>query len=548
MRKFFGFGTYAGNRFVTSITDVAIDAVAPGTTAVVETDDMLAEHIRASVLHATYPEHVLAVAFYGLADTHTLRVEAAVAKQPLPRVGLYPKNINPNARSIWDRTMQTEKYTRAMAFKTPIQVWVIANRYFKAACDNAGVHPYRDEHNKDFDLRDFVGWRLRLAKSRMEQIYRVLDQHSVVWKQHPWQWTKFESDKSDFYILAVKRVDIPPRSRAKIVKFLQHYEGYHDGDVHQVVTPDTSLYLDISKSKPVMNAELHIKIPRGLVLRTLQLEKTKAPDAEKRALHLLEALVKAWSHGDLKAVVAGVDDTASGMDLVRSVLDRWVRYPDAGVVGACTFPDFYSSVLCTCSDRERVLLQHTVATHRPALEYLHRFNSTARMNVVLAATAQLRTLEELKVYRRGYDEEDAEKSAIVLPVGSVLIPRKPEEGEEEQDYYVVMYPETLHMSQILLQPEQRQKCADIENSTKTFDGSVAAAFEMLVETFDSLPVVINDGARIVKSLGEQSTWPYSDSRVWLHHLNMKSTHPGLTFDIMDVSGTKHLVAIYSGVW
>jgi hypothetical protein len=115
-------------------------------------------------------------------------------------------------------------------------------------------------------------------------------------------------------------------------------------------------------------------------------------------------------------------------------------------------------------------------------------------------------------------------------------------------YQVILHPEKLHGIHVALSPAQLKQCADIENDTETFEGSIAAAFEMLVERFDSLALLRSDAQQVQKSLGYTDTWPYAENKVWLHHLNMKSTHPGLTFDIVDVGGRKHLAAIYAGLW
>jgi hypothetical protein len=564
MVKYFGIGNHAGSLCVSEVVDVYEHAVRAGLDYVVATDEELVDHIRTTVAQAEHPLHTLGVAFCGLAGVFPQsRIATAAARQPLPRPKLYPRNINPKAVHLWDNMFLNDRYAQAISFKTPLQVWAIANRYFRDLCNNAGVHPYRDEDNFDFDLRDFVALRVRLVKSRLEQIYRHLDAAQVAYKQSTWTWSKFESDKKDFYITASKKISVRPGSSRKtdLDRVLRELEGYNGEHIHYSVTDDSAIYLDYKPKARMIVAEMHIQIPRGLVLRTLRLTQTKTPDEEKRAISLLEALVKAWSHGELKAVVASVTvPKLSGAAYVSDVLNTWLKTEAAATAAASPFHAFYTKLLDSMQPHQRLYFCSAMQADPSLMDQLHRFNQVTRNSniVTAAATKQLRTLTDMKVYKRGVDDldpDELEKSVVDIPAHAVLLPRKEDEDEVDEDgktapamYQVILHPEKLHGIHVALSPAQLKQCADIENDTETFEGSIAAAFEMLVERFDSLALLRSDAQQVQKSLGYTDTWPYAENKVWLHHLNMKSTHPGLTFDIVDVGGRKHLAAIYAGLW
>lgn len=561
MVKFFGIGNHAGSLCVSEVVDEYEHAVRSGLDYVVATDEELVEHVRTVTAKATYPLATLGVAFYGMVGIFPQsRVATAAYKQPLPRPKLYPRNINPKAMHLWDNLFLNDRYARSISFKTPLQVWAIANRYFRDLCNTAGVHPYRDEHNFDFDLRDFVAMRMRLVKSRLEQIYKHLDAAQVAYKQLPWKWSKFESDNKDFYITANKNIRVKSglAIKKKIDDTLHRLEGYGGEHIHYSVTSDSAVYLDYKPKSGVIVAEMHIKIPRGLVLRTLRLTQTKTPAEEKRALTLLEALVQAWSHGELKAVVASVTvPKLSGAAYVADTLSTWLKTEDAAAVASAPFHTFYTKLLESMQVHERLYFSSAMQADPSLMDQLYRFNKVNRNSnvVTAAATKQLRTLTDMKVYKRGVDDldpDELEKSVVELPAHAVLLPRQEEDVAEEHEvaptYQVVMHPEPLHGIHVALTPAQLRQCADIENDAETFNGSIAAAFEMLVEQFDALPLLHSDAQQVQKSLGFIETWPYAASRVWLHHLNMKSTHPGLTFDVVDAGGRKHLAAIYAGLW
>jgi len=298
-----------------------------------------------------------------------------------------------------------------------------------------------------------------------------------------------------------------------------------------------------------------------VVLRTLRLTQAKSADEEKRAISLLEALVKAWSHGELKAVVASVTvPKLSGAAYVSDVLSTWLKTETAVAAAASPFHVFYTKLLDSMQAHERLYFCSAMQADPSLMDQLHRFNQVTRNSnvVTAAATKQLRALTDMRVYKRGVDDldpDELEKSVVELPTHAVLLPRKEDEDEVAEDgktapamYQVILHPEKLHGVQVSLTPAQLKQCADIESDADTFEGSITAAFEMLVEQFDALPLLRSDAQQVQKSLGYIDTWPYASSTVWLHHLNMKSTHPGLTFDVIDVGGRKHLAAIYAGIW
>jgi hypothetical protein len=211
--------------------------------------------------------------------------------------------------------------------------------------------------------------------------------------------------------------------------------------------------------------------------------------------------------------------------------------------------------LGSLTDYERLYFSSAMQADPSLMEQLHRFNIMRRRQrvVTAAATKQLRTLTDLRVYKHDgldVDPDDPDRETVVLPAHAVLLPRVDDDTEDpaSREFFSVLHPEKLHGVKIVLTDEQRKRCADIENDADTFEGSIAAAFEMLVERFDTLIVLKSDATVVIKSLGYLDTWPFAASRIWLHHLNMKSTHPGLTFDVVDAAGRKHLAAIYHGVW
>ena len=73
-----------------------------------------------------------------------------------------------------------------------------------------------------------------------------------------------------------------------------------------------------------------------------------------------------------------------------------------------------------------------------------------------------------------------------------------------------------------------------------------AAYELLTEEFEKLSTVYLEHGKIAKLLGPLSTWQFAENRAWLHHLNLKSNHVALTFEVIQQGGEPMLAAVYSG--
>lgn len=158
---------------------------------------------------------------------------------------------------------------------------------------------------------------------------------------------------------------------------------------------------------------------------------------------------------------------------------------------------------------------------------------------VTAAVKQLRALEDFEA------ESIDGSSTVKIPSGAVLLPAN---DEDTVNCFQIAHPPECFGKRVRFGPEQHQKCAHIDNDIETFDGSMDAAFELLVEEFSNLPTVRQGIKKIIKVLGPITTWKYADNRSWLHNLNMKVTHPSLSFEIIEYQGVKSLAAIYIGDW
>jgi hypothetical protein len=158
---------------------------------------------------------------------------------------------------------------------------------------------------------------------------------------------------------------------------------------------------------------------------------------------------------------------------------------------------------------------------------------------ITAAVKQLRALED-------FDAESIDGADTVkIPAGAVLLPAN---DEDTVNCFQIAHPPECFGKRVRFGPEQHQKCAHIDNDIETFDGSMDAAFELLVEEFSNLPTVRQGINRIIKVLGPVTTWKYAGNRSWLHNMNMKVTHPSLSFEIIEYQGVKSLAAIYIGDW
>jgi hypothetical protein len=158
---------------------------------------------------------------------------------------------------------------------------------------------------------------------------------------------------------------------------------------------------------------------------------------------------------------------------------------------------------------------------------------------VTAAVRQLRALEDFEA--ESIDGTDQ----IKVPKGAVLLPAN---DEDTVNCFQIAHPPSSFGKRLRFGPEQHQKCAHIDSDIETFDGSMEAAFELLVEEFNNLPTARQGISKIIKFLGPVTTWQYSSNRSWLHNLNMKVTHPSLTFEIVEYNGEKNLAAVYGGDW
>ena len=158
---------------------------------------------------------------------------------------------------------------------------------------------------------------------------------------------------------------------------------------------------------------------------------------------------------------------------------------------------------------------------------------------VTAAVKQLRALESFEA-----EALDGE-SKVKIPEGAVLLPAR---DEDTVNCFQIAHPPECFGKRVRFGPEEHQKCAHIDSDFETFDGSMEAAFELLVEEFNNLPTIRPSADKIIKVLGPVSTWHFAMNRSWMHNLNMKCTHPSLTFELMKIKEEVNLCAVYGGEW
>jgi hypothetical protein len=224
---------------------------------------------------------------------------------------------------------------------------------------------------------------------------------------------------------------------------------------------------------------------------------------------------------------------------LQSMIVDWAKHGDHSDLDK-PFPDFYKSFIEFFKGRnEYHFIKHLKNdASRRVINRLHNYWSM-NQSKVHAATNELRVLDEFEVVPFGNEK------AIKLPVGTVLRPIKLEDEEAWQ----VAHPVSVLGIRLKLDPEQHQHCAHIDNEIDTFDGSIDAVLELLVEEFRQLQTIRLDDLRVGKVLGPISTWKFADNRAWLHHLNMKVPHPAIVFKTLDYNNEKCLTAIYHhGGW
>lgn len=500
----------------------------------VTADSALIEHIRSTAALAASPLVFIGTRFYGLVTiTPTDSIATAASTYTYPVAEKAPSNIAKAAIPLWHAVIQSARYQKAVQGRPPLQAWAIAVRYLKAAADRKGlVRVFNDEHDKVHTLNDVLNHRISLVKSRAEQQLRSLSRLGLIVrdKNQKWQWLRVESDARMFYVLAqIKSIPIakdPKTRKPRVVGFkaaLKAHEGTYNGeDLHYAVTPDSSILIDVDKKATKFDIEMTIGIPRGVVLKYLHIKKVEDAEHEQRVIKLLEAAVQTWAHNEFHAAV----QASATKYLARPGTPNEMRLP---------FTEFQAAFSAATG----------VQDTRGAYDFWRAHRSKT---VVAAATKQLRALAEIQAKNLD-DREDEDAKPVTLPEHTVLVPRVlKEEGEEPVNYFVVLHPDEHHGLRVVLDENNKHQCADIEAAHETFDGGIEAAFELLVEEFQNLRTLKYENGRCVKSLGPVSTWPFAGSRIWMHNLNLKSTHPGLTFDTYRTPEGPHLCAIYTGVW
>ena len=534
MQKAFAIGNHGGQPCMTEIVEPEVAARADLLGFhVVTCDEALIDHVRQECIKYANPVVYAATRFYGLVNVTSGDSIAAAAVQKFPVADRYPKNLVKEAFPLWNQVIRSKRYAMAIQGRTnPIQVWAIAVRHMKSLANAKGiVRLFNDEHDKVHTLHDVLNHRIFLVKSRAEQQLRALAVSGLInrSKGQKWQWLRVESDKSMFYVLAqIKSIPIaidPKTKKPRTAGFkslLKAHEGTYNGeDLHYAVTPDSSVLIDVDKSGKKFDIEMTIGIPRGVVFKYLHIKKIEDAEHENRVIKLLEAAVQTWAHNEFHAEV----QASATKYLTRPTTPDEMRLPFTGFQTA-----------------------FAAATGIHDIRAAHDFWHANKARVVTAATKQLRALAE--IHAKDFDDrEDDDAKPVAFPEHTVMVPRVlRDEGEDPVHYFVVLHPDEHHGRRIVLDENNRNQCAEIEANHETFDGGIEAAFELLVDEFQNLRTLKYENGTCVKSLGPTSTWPFSGSRIWMHNLNLKSTHPGLTFDTYRTPEGPHLAAIYTGVW
>jgi hypothetical protein len=221
---------------------------------------------------------------------------------------------------------------------------------------------------------------------------------------------------------------------------------------------------------------------------------------------------------------------------LQSMISEWSRrneqtYP--------SFPEFYAAFKSYWKPgrQERQFLEALdPARERRAINRLYSYWTANRVS---ATVNELRVMDEFEI-----EPLDRPDQKTKLPVGAVLRPVK--HGNDDEPVYQVAHPHAVLGLRLTLSPEQHTRCAHIDNEIDTFDGSILAAYELLTEEFEKLSTVYLAGGKIAKLLGPLSTWQFAENRAWLHHLNLKSNHVALTFEVIQQGEEPMLAAVYSG--
>lgn len=205
-----------------------------------------------------------------------------------------------------------------------------------------------------------------------------------------------------------------------------------------------------------------------------------------------------------------------------------------------SFPEFYSAFKAFWEDGRQENRFFSYLDSSGERRVINRLYNYWLMNKpVEASSKELRVLTEFEA-----TPIDSEKP-VKIPVGAVLRPIK---REDDLDAFQIVHPVSVLGIRLNLSVDQHENCAHVDSEIETFDGSILAALELLSEEFSALATLTLEGCKIAKLLGPVSTWPFAENRAWLHHLNLKSTHPAISFELVPYQGVQHLAAIYTGSW
>ena len=219
---------------------------------------------------------------------------------------------------------------------------------------------------------------------------------------------------------------------------------------------------------------------------------------------------------------------------LQSMISEWSRHDQTYP----SFPEFYKAFKSYWKSerQERQFLESLdPVRERRAINRLYSYWTANRVS---ATVNELRVMDAFEV-----EPLDHPEPKINLPVGTVLRPVK-HDGDEP--VYQIAHPHAVLGLRLTLSPDQHTHCAHIDNEIETFDGSILAAYELLTEEFEKLSTVYLEHGKIAKLLGPLSTWQFAENRAWLHHLNLKSNHVALTFEVIQQGGEPMLAAVYSG--
>lgn len=251
---------------------------------------------------------------------------------------------------------------------------------------------------------------------------------------------------------------------------------------------------------------------------------------------------KSYKSESIKTKNTGKAPPESFKESVAAMIKEWTRHGNIDDV-TLPFPEFVQRFVMFFKTKNdaKIFDDATDNNKKILVSMLKSEWNKHQPQVASPSSNELRTLRVSSFKLLGTED------TIQLPSESVLRPIKKEDGDDT-DIWQVMYPSKLFGTKLELSPDDYMNCSNIDSPIDSFSGSMDAAYEMVVENHNELPVFNTEDGNVGKLLGAAETWKFIESPAWLHHLNLKVSNKSLVFDKVKKDGKYYLAVIFHGDW